>query len=55
MCINVERPPSQQKLDVVCQIRKAVAFEVTLTNPLQETAIYEISIEGEGLIGDQFF
>jgi len=55
VCINVERPACQQKLDVVCQIRKAVAFEVTLTNPMKETALYEISIEGDGLIGDQFF
>jgi len=55
VCINVERSVCQQKLDFSCQIRKAVAFEITLTNPMKETAVYEVSIEGEGLLGDQFF
>ena len=41
-------------LEINCVIRKAVAFEINLSNPLNETVTYEIFMEGDGLIGDQF-
>jgi hypothetical protein len=55
ICANVERPNYTQHLEIKCVIRKAVAFEIQLSNPLKETINYETYLEGEGLIGDQYF
>ena len=48
----MERPRPEQTLEINCWIRKAVAFEITLINPLPEIVSFEAFIDGEGLIGD---
>jgi len=50
--VNTERPRSEKVIDLISTIRKAVAFDIQLTNPLNEPATFEVLIEGEGLIGD---
>ena len=32
-------------------VRKGVRFEITLTNPLNEPAVFDVFYEGEGLSG----
>lgn len=52
MCVNTERPKKEKTVELVASVRKAVAFDIELTNPLNEPATFEVLIEGEGLIGD---
>jgi len=35
-------------------VRKGVRFEITLTNPLDEPALFEVFFEGEGLSGPKY-
>lgn len=52
VCINTDKPRSEKTIELSTHIRKTVAFEITLTNPLKEALTYEIAIEGECLSGD---
>ena len=38
-----------------CLIRQATVIQLTLNNPLNETAIYEVISNGDGLIGEDQF
>lgn len=50
----MERPPALRTIEISCQIRKAAVFEIALNNPLNEVAVFEASMDGDGLIGDPF-
>lgn len=43
VCINTERPRQEKTVELVSQIRKAVAFDVQLNNPLDEPVTFEVS------------
>ena len=51
--MTTDKPKSEKSIDLNSQIRKAVAFEISLSNPLNETIIFDVVIEGEYLLGDQ--
>ncbi|CAD8117028.1 unnamed protein product [Paramecium sonneborni] len=53
--MNTESPKSVQTLELSCLIRQATVIQLTLANPLPETAIYEAIINGDGLIGEDQF
>ena len=36
-------------------IRKAIAFDITISNPLDESVTFEVMMHGEGLFGDNAF
>lgn len=36
-------------------VRKAIALDIELTNPLNENVTYEVIFNGEGLSGEQWF
>lgn len=36
-------------------VRKAVAFDIEIANPLHENITYEVLVEGESLVGDVWF
>lgn len=50
--IEADSPKSEKVIDLVADVRKKVAFEVSLNNPLDTPVNYEIVINGDGLIGD---
>jgi len=52
VCINTDKPRSEKTVELSTFVRKTIAFEISLSNPLKEALTYEISIEGEGLTGD---
>lgn len=53
--VNTERPKSERSVDLETMVRKAAAFDIQLVNPLKDIAIFEVAIEGEGLIGSPTF
>jgi len=53
--IRTESPHPERKIPLVTQIRKAVAFDIGLENPLDERAEFEVILNGEGLIGEDTF
>ena len=52
VCINTDKPRSEKTIELSTHVRKTLAFEISLSNPLKEALTYEIAIEGEGLTGD---
>jgi hypothetical protein len=46
-------PEDQKTLEVV--IRQAVELKITVYNPLAESTVFEVSIVGDGLVGDSSF
>lgn len=55
VCINTDKPRCEKTFDLSTFVRKTLAFDITLRNPLKETLTYEIAIEGEGLTGETLF
>ena len=53
--VNTQRPKAEKTIDLFTVIRKAAAFDIQLSNPLKELVVFEVIIEGEGLIGEQSF
>lgn len=50
--IEADSPKSEKVVDMVAEVRRKIAFEVTLSNPLDKPVNYEVVINGEGLLGD---
>ena len=42
-------------VNLVVPIRKAIAFDIQLSNPLSENVTFEVIINGDGLNGDRWF
>lgn len=40
---------------MITSLRKAIAFEIQLSNPTNEYVSFEVFIEGKGLIGNSYF
>ena len=50
--IEVTAPAKEKTIDVEAVVRKAVVVEITLENPTSEPLVFQVSIEGEGLLGE---
>ncbi len=48
-------PTSEGSLDLKAFVRKAVAVEIGLQNPLDEPIEFEVKLTGQGLLGDPVF
>jgi hypothetical protein len=53
--IEVASPQADSEIDVSSEVRRAVAVEITLDNPSNEVCVFEVSITGPGLIGEEVF
>lgn len=42
-------------LDLVSPVRKAIAVDIELSNPLSENITFEVVLNGEGLAGEPWF
>ena len=50
--MNTESPKSTSTVEISSVIRQASIFSVTLQNPLDLPATYEVIISGDGLVGE---
>lgn len=50
--IEADSPKSEKTVDLISEVRKRVAFEVSLSNPLKQPVNYEVIISGDCLLGD---
>jgi len=48
-------PKPQQKLSLTCVVRQAVAVDIQLVNPLDDVVVFEVALNGEGLLGESEF
>lgn len=46
--VNTESPKAEDVITMNSVIRKATAFDITLSNPLDEAIVFEVIITGEG-------
>ena len=53
--VHTESPKAEKVIDLVTTVRKAVAFEIAISNPLDERVVFEVSPTGEGLLGENSF
>jgi hypothetical protein len=53
--IDITSPSAESTIEVEAEVRKAVAVEITLENPTLETLVFDVVIEGDGLLGDTTF
>lgn len=53
--IQASAPEPEDKLEINSFVRRAVSVEIALANPLAEVVDFEVTLEGEGLIGDPVF
>eukprot|EP00330_Aristerostoma_sp_ATCC50986_P007041 CAMPEP_0114576998 /NCGR_PEP_ID=MMETSP0125-20121206/1712_1 /TAXON_ID=485358 ORGANISM="Aristerostoma sp., Strain ATCC 50986" /NCGR_SAMPLE_ID=MMETSP0125 /ASSEMBLY_ACC=CAM_ASM_000245 /LENGTH=397 /DNA_ID=CAMNT_0001765977 /DNA_START=1972 /DNA_END=3165 /DNA_ORIENTATION=- len=53
--IRTESPKAEKSIDLITKIRKAVAFDINLRNPLDEVVEFEVIMNGEGIIGEDRF
>ena len=51
ICVNTERPKTQKTIELQTYVRKTIAFEIVIENPHDETLSFDVSIEGESLMG----
>lgn len=55
MTLDTDTPKALGNVDLVSPIRKAIAFDIEIANPLPENITYEVVINGEALTGDPWF
>jgi hypothetical protein len=48
-------PKPQQHLPLTCVVRQAVAVDIQLVNPLDDVVVFEVSLKGDGLLGEAEF
>ncbi|CAE8643317.1 unnamed protein product, partial [Polarella glacialis] len=48
-------PKPQQTLSLTCVVRQAVAVDIQLVNPLDDVVVFEVALNGEGLLGEVEF
>jgi hypothetical protein len=48
-------PKPQQTLTLTCVIRQAVAVDIQLVNPLDDVVVFEVALNGDGLLGEAEF
>lgn len=52
---EVASPNEESTLNISSLVREAVSVEISLSNPLKETIVFDIELKGVGLIGDETF
>eukprot|EP01006_Ploeotia_vitrea_P021061 TRINITY_DN53389_c0_g1_i1.p1 TRINITY_DN53389_c0_g1~~TRINITY_DN53389_c0_g1_i1.p1 ORF type:complete len:904 (+),score=537.75 TRINITY_DN53389_c0_g1_i1:3-2714(+) len=50
--IDVSHPKAQATLPVKAFVRKAAGIDIQISNPLSEPVEFDVTLDGEGLIGD---
>jgi len=53
--VHTESPKSEKTIDLTTTIRKALAFDLTIANPLNKAVTFEVLMKGEGLFGENAF
>ena len=53
--VHTESPKAEKAIDLVTIIRKAIAFDITVSNPLDKRVTFEVILNGEGLFGENAF
>ena len=53
--LETESPKSEKTVTLISQVRQAVAVEIEMENPLSESVLFEVIIQGEFLIGSESF
>jgi len=53
--VHTESPKAEKIIDLITTIRKAIAFEIAIANPLDEKVVFEVILNGEGLLGETAF
>uniref|UniRef100_A0A0G4F070 Calponin-homology (CH) domain-containing protein n=1 Tax=Chromera velia CCMP2878 TaxID=1169474 RepID=A0A0G4F070_9ALVE len=53
--LNVAPPKPQKTLELRCNVRSAVSVGVQLSNPLDDNVTFDVTLTGEGLLGDSEF
>ena len=53
--VHTESPKAEKAIDLSTIIRKALAFEIAISNPLDEKVIFEVILHGDGLLGENAF
>jgi len=48
-------PKPQQMLTLTCVVRQAVAVDIQLVNPLDDVVVFEVMLNGDGLLGEAEF
>eukprot|EP00927_Polykrikos_kofoidii_P033789 TRINITY_DN28631_c0_g1_i1.p1 TRINITY_DN28631_c0_g1~~TRINITY_DN28631_c0_g1_i1.p1 ORF type:complete len:1661 (+),score=302.97 TRINITY_DN28631_c0_g1_i1:478-4983(+) len=48
-------PKPQQVLTLNCEVRKAVAVDIQLVNPMDDVVVFEVALNGDGLLGEAEF
>merc|ERR1719440_741626 len=48
-------PKPQQVLSLTCVVRQAVAVDIQLVNPLDDVVVFDVSLNGDGLLGEAEF
>jgi len=48
-------PKPQQTLPLTCVVRQAVAVDIQLVNPLDDVVVFEVTLNGDGLLGEAEF
>merc|ERR1719433_1449715 len=48
-------PKPQQSLTLTCEVRRAVAVDIQLVNPLDDVIVFEVALDGDGLLGEAEF
>merc|ERR1719199_2469109 len=48
-------PKPQQTLALTCVVRQAVAVDIQLVNPLDDVVVFEVALNGDGLLGEAEF
>jgi hypothetical protein len=50
--IDVAAPKEERVIDVTATVRKAAAVEITLENPTEQELVFDVSFQGDGLLGE---
>jgi hypothetical protein len=53
--VEVTSPQPESTIEVEAVVRKAVAVEITLDNPTDQELVFNVNIDGAGLLGDRSF
>ena len=53
--VRTESAKAEKAIDLATNVRKAIAFDIALSNPLKDSATFEVIISGEGLLGETAF
>ncbi|KAM3143753.1 Encoded by [Paramecium bursaria] len=54
--LDTDSPQAEKEIDIITQARKPVAFDIEISNPMpDEQATFEVSVQGEHLLGAKYF